>query len=768
MKPSHSCLLLALALALISGCSPSASSDTGSAQITVTVPQGLAAPVTRVAVTVSASDFEPLSVELTASGSTWSGTLAGIPAGALRTFRAQAFGDGGTLIFEGSASGITITAGQTALVAILLQEVNPTPPFQNEAPLIDSLVASTTTVSMGESLTVTVTAHDPNAGDTLTYAWSATGGTLSSVSTASTSWTAPATSGIQTLTVLVTDAGGLATSASVAIHVMQGQQQGSAQLSITFNRFPTVTAMTAVPTLLAVGQATQVSATASDLDSDGLTYAWTASCTGTWTTPSAATAQFTPTALPSGPCNNCRLTVAVTDGRGGSTTGSVNLCVSNAPRINHFPPRIASSSQSSETATAGQVLTFEVAATDPEASTLTFAWSTNTGTVGTPVHGATQSRVSWTAPSCAVTGTPTVITATVTNAFQLTATRTFTVTGLPVCPSGWASTGSLSVARAYHTSVLLPNGRVLSSGGNNSGTYNSTMEVYNPVTGITGSASNMNTTRGYHTATLLPNGKVLIAGGSNPTGELATAELCDGTSTSALTGAMVSRRSKHQAVLLPNGKVLVAGGLGANGNFLAAAEVYDPATGTWSATGAMAEERMDHTMAVLPNGKVLVAGGLAPPEKYLATAEVYDPATGSWSPTGAMAQAHTNHTMTVLPNGKVLVTGGNVSWASTLATAEVYDPATGTWSSAGTMARTRTGHTATLLFSGKVFVTGGATTPVAAEVYEPTTGAWSTVSIPGSVRLEHTAVRLANGRVFTAGGTSGGSALTTSVELYTP
>ena len=63
----------------------------------------------------------------------------------------------------------------------------------------------------------------------------------------------------------------------------------------------------------------------------------------------------------------------------------------------------------------------------------------------------------------------------------------------------------------------------------------------------------------------------------------------------------------HTATLLPNGKVLVAGGR--NGGYLASAELYDPATGTWT-NDRLAQHRAHwHTATLLPNGKVLVAGG---------------------------------------------------------------------------------------------------------------------------------------------------------------
>ena len=69
-------------------------------------------------------------------------------------------------------------------------------------------------------------------------------------------------------------------------------------------------------------------------------------------------------------------------------------------------------------------------------------------------------------------------------------------------------------------------------------------------------------------------------------------------------------------------------------------------------TGPMSVGRFGHTATLLPNGKVLVAGG------YIASAELYDPASGTWTNTGSMSTARAGHTATLLPNGKVLVAGG--------------------------------------------------------------------------------------------------------------
>src|SRR5205807_1013941 len=190
---------------------------------------------------------------------------------------------------------------------------------------------------------------------------------------------------------------------------------------------------------------------------------------------------------------------------------------------------------------------------------------------------------------------------------------------------------------------------------------------------------------------------------------------------------MTVARTAFTATLLPNGKVLVAGGDPASGGTLpgatATAELYDPSTGSWSVTGSMAFPRNGHTATLLPDGKVLVAGGATPGTAYggavqsaaTAAAELYDPSTGSWSVTASMATARFAHTATLLPSGNVLVAGGyNGSGAP--AEAELYDPSTGGWTVTGSMTTSRTGATATLLRSGNVLVAGGG--PASAELYE--------------------------------------------------
>jgi hypothetical protein len=122
-----------------------------------------------------------------------------------------------------------------------------------------------------------------------------------------------------------------------------------------------------------------------------------------------------------------------------------------------------------------------VGAKDPLGSALSFSWTASKGTLGSANSGSSLSIVDWTAPACAAPDTPPRITATVTNTFGLTATHSFTVTGLPACSLVWITTGLMGETREAHEATLLPNGKVLVAGGVTVNAPTWTTAVYNPA-----------------------------------------------------------------------------------------------------------------------------------------------------------------------------------------------------------------------------------------------------------------------------------------------
>jgi WD40 repeat protein len=190
-------------------------------------------------------------------------------------------------------------------------------------------------------------------------------------------------------------------------------------------------------------------------------------------------------------------------------------------------------------------------------------------------------------------------------------------------------TGSMLSARVSHTATLLNTGKVLLTGGIQGAPPNTTVlaesELYDPGAGtFSQTLSSLATAREWHTASLLPDGKVLVTGGLNSAGNaIASVELFDPSSQgfTLAKGNMETARAFHTSTALKDGTVLVTGGDDGTAP-LGTAEVYDPTTGVFSPTGSMGTARQSHTATLLSDGKVLVIGG-ANGIGALATAERY-------------------------------------------------------------------------------------------------------------------------------------------------
>jgi uncharacterized repeat protein (TIGR01451 family)/uncharacterized delta-60 repeat protein len=344
-------------------------------------------------------------------------------------------------------------------------------------------------------------------------------------------------------------------------------------------------------------------------------------------------------------------------------------------------------------------------------------------------------------------------------------------------PNTWTPTGSLGAPRQYHTATLLPDGRVLVVGGENSTGELASAELYDPATGLWSPTGSLSPDRRYHAATLLADGRVLVAGGWGSGGITDSAQLYDpATGLWTPTGNLNQRRSMHTLTLLADGRALAVGGFGEGGGnvfVLNNAEIYDPATGSWTTVAnTMTTARCSHTATLLPDGRVLVVGGQTLFHSYVCfdSAEIYDPVSGTWTTTDSMDAARSEHRATLLPDGRVLVTGGfyfGPGYTVTLDSAELYDPSTALWSPADNMNVARCQHSATLLPNGRVLIAGGAGlfTIGSAELYDLDANSWTQTDDLGSARRRHTATLLADGRVLVAGGQNGSSELS-SAELY--
>jgi galactose oxidase len=277
--------------------------------------------------------------------------------------------------------------------------------------------------------------------------------------------------------------------------------------------------------------------------------------------------------------------------------------------------------------------------------------------------------------------------------------------------------------------ALLPDGRLVVAGGDDVRT--DATSIYNPATDSWSKGGVMNQQRWYNSAITLPDGRVLTLGGNRTSGLSGNGEifdpatnvwtLMDGIALAPMTAGMPddARTMEHSRLhVAPDGRIFASGPtpnmqwytFSGNGGVTAAGVRGDD------------EVSQNDVTVMMDVGKILKAAGNvnydrtnasfvpASRNSYLIDINSGTPVVTKLPP---IKYPRTFANGVVLPNGQVFVAGGNdnakgFSDDGAIRPAELFDPATNTWRELPAMATARPYHSfALLLADGRVLEGGG-------------------------------------------------------------
>jgi hypothetical protein len=240
--------------------------------------------------------------------------------------------------------------------------------------------------------------------------------------------------------------------------------------------------------------------------------------------------------------------------------------------------------------------------------------------------------------------------------------------------AGWDSGPAMSRGRWYPTTTVMGDGQVVILAGREQGVDVPVVELWNA--GSLRVLANANRTLPmYPRAFLAPNGRLFYAGEARTTRYL---NVSDAGQWTTVGNRRVANRYYGSAVMYAPGRILYAGGGTTN-----TAEVIDlnQASPAWRATGSMEFARKHLNLTVLPTGEVLATGGVGGTafndlSKPARAAELWNPATGTWSTLASSAVTRGYHaTSILLPDGRVLHAGsGDGEGAPRQLNAELFSP----------------------------------------------------------------------------------------------
>ena len=308
-------------------------------------------------------------------------------------------------------------------------------------------------------------------------------------------------------------------------------------------------------------------------------------------------------------------------------------------------------------------------------------------------------------------------------------------------------TGDMVIPRFGHSAVLLNDGRVLITGGywNEKGHNNTTApksaEIYNPKTGKFTRTGDMHFGRAYHSTILLNDGKVLVVGGGPQQAELYNPETSKFSVTGSLPVKFFNAIGEQASVIkLKNGEIFIIEGVSKDGTTWIIK--YSPKNEKFNLVKKTKLYHGAQNAILLQDGNILIVGGYKPQK-----AEIYNPDTKQLTFTnnendiiGSIISVlldkniillienfknnnmklfdinhntfnNINHpeywdckgicTATLLNNGKVLIIGIDKNKQ------KLYDPDKDRFINTKRVKLSHLGQAATLLQNGNVLITGG-------------------------------------------------------------
>jgi hypothetical protein len=216
----------------------------------------------------------------------------------------------------------------------------------------------------------------------------------------------------------------------------------------------------------------------------------------------------------------------------------------------------------------------------------------------------------------------------------------------------WSMTAN-NMAFPRRDAVVIPyrhNGvdLVLVAGGANGAILTTNSEIYDVDTRTFFAVDDpMNVARKNAAGVQLTDGRILVTGGGDTGQGFTSTELFNPVTREwTPSGNLIYGRREHQMVNLDfYSEVLVIGGYSPLDNSRASIERYDLVNGTWTEGALMNDQRAEFSVLNLGNSSMLVTGGInTQSNSTLATAELYDPAgPGTWDAIPNMSEPRVRH-----------------------------------------------------------------------------------------------------------------------------